>query len=224
MEGQVVDNQSFFVWLKLFFEDGGFFMWVILSFWLFSLGLSFYKFFQLQFKWDVDGPSFMNELQRYVLSNDIQGGIRICSGTTAALPKVLKGGLKRAYQSPDQIQNALDATALEVIPKLENGLNYISVNANISMLFGLLGTIHGLIMAFGAIAKADTVQKSEILSLGFSTAMNNTLLGLFSAITLTLIHAYLSARSGKIVNEIDEFSVKLLDLIGTKNENEPKKA
>lgn len=224
MNGQLVDNESFLMWLRMFFEEGGIFMWVILSFWLFSLGLSLYKFYQLQMKLDVDGPSFMNELQRYVLSNDIQGGIRICSGTQAALPRVLKGGLKRAYQSPDQIQNALDATALEVIPKLESGLNYISVNANISMLFGLLGTIHGLILAFGAIAKADPVQKSEILSLGFSTAMNNTALGLFSAITLTLAHAYLSSRSGKIINEIDEFSVKLLDLIGTKNESEQKKA
>jgi biopolymer transport protein ExbB len=32
----------------------------------------------------------MNEIQRYVLSNDIQGAIRVCSGTTAALARVLK--------------------------------------------------------------------------------------------------------------------------------------
>lgn len=222
MEGQIVESQSFLIWLKFFFEGGGPFMWVILAFWLISVSFAFYKFYELQFKWDVDGPSFMNELQRYVLSNDIQGAIRICSGTSAALPKVLKGGLKRAYQSPDQVQNALDATALEVIPKLENKLNYISLNANISMLFGLLGTIQGLIVAFGAIAKADPTQKAEILSQGIATAMNTTALGLFSAITILIIHSYLSSRSGKIINEIDEFSVKLLDLIGTKNENDKK--
>ncbi len=223
MEGQLVESQSLLVWLKLFFEDGGVFMWVTLAVWLLSMGLSIYKFYELHFKWDVDGPSFMNELQRYVLSNDIQGGIRICSGTNAALPKVLKGGLKRAYQSQDQIQNALDATALEVIPKVEGRLNYISFNANMSMLLGLLGTTLGLILVFGAIAKADPTQKAEILAKGVSTAMNNTALGLFSAISLLFIHSYLSSRCGKIINEIDEFSVKLLDLIGTKNEVEQKK-
>ena len=31
------------------------------------------------------------------------------SGTAAALPKVLKNGLKRANQGTEQIQNALDA-------------------------------------------------------------------------------------------------------------------
>lgn len=223
MEGQVVESQSLLVWIKIFMEEGGVFMWIIAFFWVITIGYAISKFRNIQFKDDVDGPSFMNELQRYVLSNDLQGAIRICSGTTAALPRVLKGGLKRAYQSPEQVQNALDATALEVIPKIEKGLNYISLNANISMLFGLLGTIQGLIVAFGAIGKADPSQKAEILSKGISTAMNTTALGLCSAITILLVHAYLSNRTSKIVNEIDEFSVKLLDLIGTKNESEQKK-
>ena len=76
------------------------------------------RFKKLSKTYDVDGPSFMNEIQRYVLSNDIQGAIRVCSGSVAALPKVLKSGLKRANQGTEQIQNALDATALEVVPKV----------------------------------------------------------------------------------------------------------
>lgn len=222
MEGEVLQSESFLVWLKLFFEEGGIFMYVTLGIWFWGIGIALIKFKQLAFTLDVDGPSFMNELQRYVLSNDIQGGIRICSGTNASLPKVLKGGLKRAYQSSDQIQNALDASALEVIPKIESKISVINLFANISMLFGLLGTIHGLIISFSAIAKADPTQKAEILSVGISTAMNNTALGLFSAITLLLIHAYISSRATKIINEIDEFSVKLLDLIGTKKDSEGK--
>jgi biopolymer transport protein ExbB len=59
----------------------------------------------------------MNEIQRYILSNDIQGAIRVCSGSVSALSKVLKSGLKRANSNVEQIQNAIDATALEVILK-----------------------------------------------------------------------------------------------------------
>jgi biopolymer transport protein ExbB len=201
-----------------FIQNGGVFMWVILFVWGAGVAIAFERFRKLTSKYDVDGPSFMNELQRYVLSNDIQGAIRVCSGSEAALPKVLKSGLKRANQHTDQIQNAIDATALEVIPKVEFRLNWLSLIANVSTLFGLLGTIQGLIQSFSAVAAADPAQKAELLAQGISQAMNTTALGLFSAITIMIIHTFLTGKSEKIINEIDEFSVKLIDMLGTKKE------
>jgi biopolymer transport protein ExbB len=213
MEGSLVSVVN---GLASFIQNGGVFMWVILFVWVVGIAISFERFRKLSFVYDVDGPSFMNEIQRHILSNDIQGAIRVCSGSIAALPKVLKSGLKRASQNESQVQNAIDATALEVIPKVELRLSYLSLIANISTLFGLLGTIQGLIESFAAVAAADPSQKAELLALGISKAMNTTALGLFSAITIMMAHAFLTSKSEKIVNEIDEFSVKLLDLLGTK--------
>ncbi len=201
-----------------FFQSGGIFMWIILFIWAVGIAIAIERFLKLSFKMDVDGSSFMNELQRYILSNDIQGAIRVCSGSVAALPKVLKSGLKRASAQPDNIQNAIDATALEVIPKVELRLNYLQLIANISTLFGLLGTIQGLIQSFSAVAAADPTQKAELLATGISKAMNTTFLGLLVAITIMMLHAFLSSKSEKIINEIDEFSVKLMDLLTTKQE------
>ena len=204
--------------LAIFWKDGGSFMWAILAVWTFGLAISLERFLKLSLKFDVDGASFMNEIQRYVLSNDIQGAIRICSGTGAMLPRVLKSGLKRASQSISQIQNAIDATALEVIPRIELRLNYLNLVANISTLIGLLGTIQGLINSFAAVASADPTQKSQLLTQGISTAMNTTYFGLVSAISMMIIHTYLTSKSDKIINEIDEYSVKLLDFLGTKKQ------
>lgn len=215
MEGSSLINQ-----LAGFIQGGGVFMFVILGVWGVGIAIAMERFKKLSRNYDVDGPSFMNEIQRYVLSNDIQGAIRVCSGSIAALPKVLKSGLKRANQGTEQIQNALDATALEVVPKVELRLNYLQLVANISTLFGLLGTIQGLIQTFAAVADVDPAQKAELLAAGISKAMNTTALGLFSAITIMVIHAVLTAKSDKIVSEIDEFSVKLLDLLGTKEQIE----
>jgi biopolymer transport protein ExbB len=211
MEGSSVINQ-----LASFIQGGGVFMFVILGVWGVGIAIALERFKKLSRNYDVDGPSFMNEIQRYVLSNDIQGAIRVCSGSVAALPKVIKSGLKRANQGSEQIQNALDATALEVVPKVELRLNYLQLVANISTLFGLLGTIQGLIVTFAAVADVDPAQKAELLAAGISKAMNTTALGLFSAITIMVIHAFLSSKAEKIISEIDEFSVKLLDLLGTK--------
>lgn len=203
-----------------FIKSGGVFMFVILGVWGIGIAIALERFRKLSKNYDVDGPSFMNEIQRYVLSNDIQGAIRVCSGSIAALPKVLKSGLKRASQGTDQIQNALDATALEVVPKVEMRLNYLQLVANISTLFGLLGTIQGLISTFAAVADVDPAQKAELLAAGISQAMNTTALGLLSAISIMILHAFLSNKADKIINEIDEFSVKLLDLLGTKEKAE----
>ena len=202
-----------------FIQSGGVFMYVICIIWVIGIAISIERFMKLSFRYDVDGSSFMNELQRYVLSNDIQGAIRVCSGSIAALPKVLKSGLKRAVNSTQQIQNAIDATALEVIPKVELRLNYLQMIANISTLFGLLGTIQGLIQSFAAVAAADPAQKAQLLTEGIAKAMNTTFLGLLAAISIMVLHTFLSSKSEKIINEIDEFSVKLIDLLSAKNEN-----
>ncbi|MBH47151.1 MAG: transporter [Halobacteriovorax sp.] len=204
--------------IAMFFQQGGVFMWIIVFIWAIGIAIAIERFMRLSFKLDVDGASFMNELQRYVLSNDIQGAIRVCSGSVAALPKVLKSGLKRANTTPASIQNAIDATALEVIPKVELRLNYLQLIANISTLFGLLGTIQGLIQSFAAVAAADPAQKAELLASGIATAMNTTFLGLCAAISIMMVHTFLSTKSEKIVNEIDEFSVKLMDMLTTKKE------
>lgn len=206
--------------VAVFIQSGGAFMWVILGVWAVGMAIAFERFTKLTYRFDVDGASFMNELQRYILSNDIQGAIRVCSGSMAALPRVLKSGLKRSGQSSEQIQNAIDATALEVIPKVEMRLTYLQLIANISTLFGLLGTIHGLIRSFSAVAAADPAQKAELLATGISIAMNTTFMGLLAAISIMMLHTFLAAKSEKIVNEIDEFSVKLMDLLGTRSAKE----
>lgn len=200
-----------------FIQEGGVFMWVILIIWGVGIAIIIERFFSLYLKLDVNGTSVMNEIQKFVLSDDIPGAIKSCSGTKAAVPKVLKGALKRSNQSSHQIQNAIDANALEVIPKIQKRLPYLHLIANISTLFGLLGTIQGLIYSFSAVSEADPTEKASLLAAGISQAMNTTALGLFSAITIMVFHAFLKAKADKIIGEIDEFAVKTMDLLGTKS-------
>ncbi len=182
-----------------------------------SLAFVFERVARLFFQYNVDGPSFMFEIQKYILANDLDGAIRLCNGAgQAALPKVIKAGLQRASRDESQIQNAIDATSLEVIPKLERRLPYLALIANIATLFGLLGTITGLIRSFGAIALADPAQRQAILGRGISEAMNATAFGLITAIFTMIMHSILSNKATKIVEEIDEFGVKLLDLLSAR--------
>jgi biopolymer transport protein ExbB len=200
-----------------FMQEGGVFMWVIFVGWAIAMAISVERYMAL-WVYDIDAPSLMNEIQRYVLSGDIQGAIKICAGSRALLPRILKNGLKRANKSETQIQNAVDATSLEVLPRLESRLNYLSLLANISTLLGLLGTIQGLIVSFGAVSAADPSQKAQLLARGIALAMNTTALGLVCAISIMILHTFLVNKADRIVNGIDEYSVKLIDLLGTRND------
>ena len=168
-------------------------------------------------QYNVDGASFMFEVQKYILANDLDGAIRLCNGAgNAALPKVIKAGLQRASRDDTQIQNAIDAASLEVIPRLERRLNYLALIANIATLLGLLGTINGLIKSFAAIAAADPAQRQAILSSGISEAMNATAFGLVTAIFTMIVHSLLTTKANRILEEIDEFGVKLMDLLSAR--------
>lgn len=179
-----------------------------------AIGFVVERYMRLFTQYNIDGASFMFEIQKYVLANDLDGAIRICNGASkAALPKVVKAGLQRASRDGEQIQNAIDAASLEVIPKVEKRLNYLALIANIATLLGLLGTIMGLVKAFAAIALADPAQRQQILANGISEAMNATALGLVTAIFAMVAHSILASRAQKIIEEIDEFGVKLIDLL-----------
>lgn len=196
------------------FQMGGSWMIPIAIAFAVSVAFSLERFLRLFFQYNVDGASFMFEVQKYVLANDIDGAIRACNGAgRAALPKVIKAGLQRASRDEQQIQNAIDAASLEQIPKLERRLPYLALIANLATLLGLLGTITGLIESFGAVALADPSTRQAVLAAGISKAMNATAFGLVTAIFTMITHSVLSSKATRILEEIDEFGVKLLDLL-----------
>lgn len=199
------------------FQTGGPWMVAIAICFVTAIVLCVERFMRLYTQYSIDGASFMFEVQKHILANDLDGAIRVCNGAgRAALPKVIKAGLQRASRDDQQIQNAIDAASLEVIPKLERRIPYLALIANVATLFGLLGTINGLMQSFASIAQSDPSKKAEILSLGISEAMNATAFGLATAIFAMIAHSFLSSKSNRILDEIDEFGVKLLDLLSAR--------
>ncbi len=198
-------------------QHGGFATYLIAIALAASIAFILERFVRLFLQLNINGTSFMFEIQKHILANDLDGALRICNGTkNAALPRVIKAGLMRASRSEEQIQNALDSASLEVIPQLEKNLPYLALVANVATLLGLLGTISGLIRSFASIANADPAQRQALLSAGISEAMYATAFGLIVAVMTMVAHSILSSKAASIVSEVDEHSVKLLDLLSAR--------
>jgi biopolymer transport protein ExbB len=201
--------------LAQFMNEGGIFMWIILAVWCLGVAIAFERWARY-LSFGIDGKSLMTTIRKKVIANQVQDAIQSCSESKALLCFVMKNGLKRANQPKEHIQDALEASILEVTPMVESRLSYLALLANLSTLLGLLGTIQGLIQSFAAVAQAEASQKAQLLADGIAVAMNTTALGLISAITLMVIHSVLMNKGEKMIHEIEENSVKLIDLLNTK--------
>ncbi len=196
------------------FKDGGGWMYVILLVSIVGIGIIIERFIFLFFKYNINASAFMAQIQKLVMANNIDRAIKLCNAApSAALPKVIKAGLTRANKGEVEIQQAVEEATLEVIPHIQKRTPTLQDIANISTMLGLLGTIIGLIQAFQALEFATPDKKQKVLSRGIALAMNTTAFGLMVAIPCIAAHIFLAGITKKILDEIEQYSVKLQNLL-----------
>ncbi len=199
---------------------GYLYMWALMIAAVFAVAIMIERAIYILGRSDINAEKFMGEIRKLVTAGKLEDALDLClRAKDRALPKVVASGLRSVVNKQQvdfrSIQNAVDEGMLEVIPKLQARTNYLAMLANIATLLGLLGTIYGLIIAFRSISAPgiDASEKARLLAAGISTAMNTTLLGLFIAIPTIFAYTYLTNRTGKIIDEIDEHMVKLINLL-----------
>jgi biopolymer transport protein ExbB/TolQ len=195
-------------------SEGGIWMYVILGTSIVGIGIMIERFVMLFFKYNINANAFMAQIQKLVMANSIDKAIKLCNAApSAALARVIKAGLTRANKGGDEIQNAVEEATLEVIPFIQRRTGALAAVANIATLLGLLGTIIGMIGAFADLATVAPDKRQEALGRNISLAMNTTAFGLIVAIPCTAAHVVLVGMTKKIIDEIDLYSVKLENLL-----------
>jgi len=182
-----------------------------------SLAIILERTLALYWKYSIDNHAFLNELKQKVLSNDMAGAIQYCSSQGGALSaKVSKAGLLRASRDNRQIQAAIEIVAHDAVGNVRKRVAFLAMLANVATLLGLLGTIMGLIKAFGAVANVDAATKSVMLADGISTSMNATASGLLVAIPTMIAFSVLQSKANRLTEEVEAAAMATLDLLGTR--------
>ncbi len=107
----------------------------------------------------------------------------------------------------------MEESLMEVVPRLEKRTHYLATFANLATLLGLLGTVIGLIHAFGAVATVNPAEKANLLSASISVAMNCTAFGLMTAVPILFLHALLQTKTTELIDSLEMASVKFLNAI-----------
>jgi len=195
-------------------RDGGFYMYPILFAGVFAMAIAFERLFYIIFRANINSTAFMAQIQKLIMANNIDRAIKLCNAEPhAALPRVVKAGLTRANRTEKEIENAIDEATLEIAPLINKRTQYLSMLANVATLIGLLGTIIGLIQAFNAVAVASAEMKQQLLAQGISVAMFTTAGGLMAAIPTLVLHSIIGARANKILDDVDQYGLKTVNLL-----------
>ncbi len=196
------------------FQDGGVGMYPIAMMSIFSLTVLFDRFYALFVKNSINKEAFMRGLKKHIYAGDLDKAISfVASQKRTPLTQVIKAGLINVPKGEAEVQAAMDEASLRENPRIEVRTGYLAMIGNVSTLFGLLGTILGLIKCFGAVAQVDPATKATVLSLGISEAMNCTAFGLTVAIPSLLAYSVLQGRTQHMIDDINESTVGLLNLI-----------
>ena len=195
------------------FNEGGIFMWPILTLGLIAIAIVSERVNVLFVKATNRKDEFTREMRKLILSGNFVKAVKLANSINSPLARIVKAGLLQVRRSDEVIQSAMDEAALNEVPHLESRTGYLAMLSNVATLTGLLGTIVGLIHSFGAVANADPAQKGTLLAAGISEAMNCTAFGLVVAIPALLAYAVLQSRTQKCVDEINEGSVRIVNLI-----------
>ena len=200
-----------------FFRQGGVFLYPIALVWVIGIVIAIERFVYV-LRTGAGNKRLWSQLQPLLEAGRFREAWQAAADSDTALAHVMRYGISRIETSRrrDDIEKAMEESLVEIIPRLEKRTHYLSALANIGMLMGLLGTVIGLINAFAAVAQANPAEKASLLAASISVAMNNTALGLITAITLLLAHLYLETKTTELVDSLEVASVKFLNALHEK--------
>ena len=163
-----------------------------------------------------NNADFIRKVQYQLANKNVDAALAECDKQKGSVGNVMKAGLHRYKEminnselTTDQkvmsIQKEVEeATALE-LPMLEKNLVFLSTIASIATLLGLLGTVLGMIRAFGNLgADSGGAGAANQLSVGISEALYNTALGIGTSAFAIIFYNIFTTKIDGITYGIDE--------------------
>ncbi len=171
--------------------------------------------------------NFVVKVYQKLDENSIDTAIEECDAQRGSVANVIKAGLMKYKEvvpnkEMNKEQKVLaikqeieEATSLE-LPVLEQNLVILATIAPLATLFGLLGTVIGMIRAFAALATAGAPD-AVALATGISEALINTAFGISSSALAIIFYNYFTTKIDKMTYNIDEAGVAIVQNFTSKN-------
>lgn len=201
-------------------HKGGYNVAIVITLLLTVIALSVERFFALtKSKGKGNLINFVYDVKAELKKGNISAAEAICAKQKGSVAAIVDAGLKKykemegttklsKEQKVEEIKAELEeATSLE-LPSWQQNLPIIATISTLGTLFGLLGTVLGMIRSFGALA-SEGAADSVALSAGISEALVNTALGIATGAAAIIMYAFFTGKIDNMTYAIDEMGFAL---------------
>ncbi len=174
----------------------------------------------------IDSKALRAKVMNLAMEGKIEEAIVLCAGTPGPVSAILLAGLQRyrklaeiAKPTPEVVRSVVGKTMDDYMPNalnaVETRLNWLSTVGNAAPLFGMTGTVTGMINSFTALAGAASLD-AKIVGAGIAEALITTAAGLLIALIAVIPYNYFMGIVEKIGLELNDTASELIDTLVNK--------
>ncbi len=171
---------------------------ILTSLWMWALIVERVAYFRQMERDDVD----LNDAVEMIK------GRRVSEASPGLRIRIITSFLSECTGNKKLDQSILHQSAMRERPHIRRSLSVIAVLAAVAPLFGLLGTVTGMMTTFDVIALFGT-GNARAMAGGISEALITTQSGLLVAIPGLLMSAFLIRRADRLEDRLDELIMTL---------------
>ncbi|MBP9853965.1 MAG: MotA/TolQ/ExbB proton channel family protein [Candidatus Omnitrophica bacterium] len=187
------------------FQKGGLIMWPLLLASVVTLTVVFERTIFIFRERRTRDPKMIEYILTNVEQGNIDGSIRRGEQSLDFVVRTLVYGLKHREKG---FSNALLQKANQELKRFSQGLTTLDTIITLAPLLGLLGTVTGMINAFGLIGGRE-LETPSVITGGIAEALIATAFGLAIAIVSLIPFNYLNGRLEDARHEIEDASTHL---------------
>lgn len=194
--------------------DGGVaFMSIVLLCLILGLTVSIEKVIVLNLS-STNINNLLDKLKGAIVSGGLEEVRTTAATQQGPVASVIAQALLRSDEGNDAIEKSIESYGSAEVTKLERGMSWIALFISLAPMFGFLGTVIGMISAFGTIKNSADIKIAEIAG-GIETALLTTAAGLVVAAILQIFYNYCQSKIEDLTSQLEDGSNGFMNLIIT---------
>lgn len=178
---------------------------------LVALAITIQRVHALWLKFGRSVEDTLKDVFAQVEAGSFARALQLTNASDHPVNAVFKAALMRANRSEKELRRGVEVAAIAEMPRLRRGTGYMPQLSNIATLFGLIGTIRGLIISFSGVAGGDAATRQQMLSQGISIAFYNTFFGLTVAVLIIIAYMMILGKQNHLLGQMELGTAKLID-------------
>ena len=194
-------------------RNGGWIMYV-LGF-LSILAVAFIIYFFVVLRGSQVAPDrLQRDLRESIEDDKVEQARKLCEDRPCPLSAVALSAMDYMRDvgeaDPALLKDVMEGEGARQSEAIQGQTQYLMDIAVVAPMIGLLGTVLGMLRAFGSIALDFAKAKPVLLANGVSMALVTTAFGLLVGIPAMMFYSYFRRQSSKMVSELESASTDLL--------------